>query len=231
VLRFDRLEVLRRQRRARRLYSRFVSSGSLCFDVGANIGDRTRVLLALGARVVAIEPQPSCVSRLQRIRSDRIMLVPAALGASIGSAQLRLAEASTISSMSPEWIERVRNSGRFADEQWGATITVPVTTLDVLIAEHGRPDFCKIDVEGYERDVIAGLSQPLPLLSFEFVAEYAEATIAVVERLRTLGMREFNYSPGESLQLVWAAWRSSADLLDHLARVSSLSFGDVYARC
>ena len=58
-----------RARRLRRFYSQFVTSGSLCFDVGAHAGNRVRCWLQLNARVVAIEPQPDFV-RLLRFSTD-----------------------------------------------------------------------------------------------------------------------------------------------------------------
>ena len=46
-------------------YSRLVKPRDLCFDVGANIGSKTKIFLELGARVVCIEPQPNCVDVLK----------------------------------------------------------------------------------------------------------------------------------------------------------------------
>ena len=45
--------------------------------------------------------------------------------------------------------------------RWDSSI-VPATTLDELIAAYGIPAFVKIDVEGMEHEVLAGLSQPVP---------------------------------------------------------------------
>ncbi|MFH1940944.1 MAG: hypothetical protein ABIL68_02475 [bacterium] len=47
-------------------YRRFFRPGELCFDVGANRGNRTAILSDLGARVIYIEPQPSCVRELRK---------------------------------------------------------------------------------------------------------------------------------------------------------------------
>ncbi|MBU2026286.1 MAG: FkbM family methyltransferase, partial [Proteobacteria bacterium] len=47
-------------------YRRFFRPGELCFDVGANRGNRTAILADLGARVICIEPQPSCVRELRK---------------------------------------------------------------------------------------------------------------------------------------------------------------------
>jgi len=44
-----------------------------------------------------------------------------------------------------------------------------MVTLDAATIEtFGKPFYCKIDVEGWELDVLKGLSQPIPLISFEF---------------------------------------------------------------
>ena len=78
------------------------------------------------------------------------------------------------------------------DCQWESTAYVPVTTLDELVTTHGRPDFCKIDVEGYEPEVLSGLSQPLPVIQFEFHGELMADAAACLDKLETLGMRRFN---------------------------------------
>jgi hypothetical protein len=93
-----------------------------------------------------------------------------------------------------EWIAAVKSSGRFPYYAWGRSVTVPVTTLDSLIALHGEPAFCKIDVEGFEREVLKGLSRPLARLSFEFHAEFIGEALACLERLRELGMYRFNFT-------------------------------------
>jgi FkbM family methyltransferase len=221
-----------RRQKARRFYSQWLNPGALCFDIGANVGDRSRVFLALGARVVAAEPQPDCIGALRRLQHPRLTVEPVALGALAGTAELHIATATTISSMAPEWIRRVRASGRFGEHEWSSTIQVEVTTLDALIARYGRPALCKIDVEGYETEVIAGLSQPLPLISFEFVPEFAEGGRAAVRRLEGLGMTQFNFSRGESLRFEWNEWRSATELLSHLDDLSrdSRLWGDIYAR-
>jgi FkbM family methyltransferase len=225
-----RINVARSRRRARRFYRPFVEPGSLCFDVGANVGDRTWVFLSLGARVVAVEPQPNCVAQLLRLRQPRLVIEELAVGEKPGVVEMSIADVHTISSMSPEWIARVRESGRFDELTWPRTLSVQVTTLDALIDQHGLPSFCKIDVEGYEPLVLAGLSQPIPAISFEFTPEYSEAAVASVRRLQALGMELFNFSWGETLTFVWSRWRSAGDLLELLERAPlDGGCGDVYA--
>jgi FkbM family methyltransferase len=218
----------------RAFYSGFVREGDRVFDVGANVGNRTKVFLRLGARVVAVEPQPECADLLaEAFRGEpRLTIVREALGRSPGSAEMKLSDTTTISSLSPGWIEAVRGSGRFAQFQWDRTVTVPVTTLDRLIEREGRPAFMKIDVEGYEREVLEGLSAPVDALSFEFTPEWLESAFACVAHLEGLGMRRFNLSLGESLRLESPAWLGAAELRSRLSsmRGDRSVFGDVYAR-
>lgn len=228
------LAARRRRRRAKalRLYRRFLAEGDLCFDVGANVGDRTELFLALGARVVAVEPQSACVEALARRFGSRIELVSAALGPRAGEAELMVASYHTLSSLSSEWVAAVQASGRFQEFSWEEREVVPMTTLDELIERFGTPAFCKIDVEGFELEVLQGLSQPIPAVCFEFTLERIESRLEAVDHLAHLGVSRFNYSPGESMHLALRDWLSRDEIRGYLTSIASTdTFGDVYACC
>ncbi|TDC47249.1 FkbM family methyltransferase, partial [Actinomadura sp. KC345] len=154
-----------KHRRASRLYGEFLGPGDVAFDIGAHVGGRVRVWRHLGARVIAVEPQPDClrVLRLFYGRDRDVAIVPGAAGAEPGRAELAVSSATpTVSSMSRDWITSVTRDRSFARVRWDGAVEIEVTTLDDLIAAHGEPAFCKIDVEGFEADVLAGLTRPLP---------------------------------------------------------------------
>lgn len=212
-------------------YSQFVRSGDLVFDVGANLGNRTRVFVKLGARTVAVEPQRECAKFLsKRFARMDVEVVQSALGGTEGEANMLKTDATTISSLSPEWIRAVRESGRFAQYEWNKTERVDVTTLDHLISRYGQPTFVKVDVEGFEHEVLRGLSQPVPCLSFEFTPEFEESTRACIEHLAKLGKARFNISTGETMEFDLEVGIDAQEMLRriHEFRDDSQMFGDIY---
>lgn len=213
-------------------YRQFLSPGSLVIDVGANLGNRTKIFWKLGASVVAVEPQPVCAEFLRSVfaHKPRFTLVEAALGAEPGRAEMMISSALTISSLSPEWVKAVRDSGRFRDTEWDRTATVAVETLDGVIARCGPPAFIKIDVEGFEDQVLAGLSQRVSALSIEFTPEFEQGTRRCIEYLTRLGEVRFQFSRGESMQFSLDEWVDQTALLRFLADVPADTFGDIYAR-
>jgi FkbM family methyltransferase len=218
----------------REFYKAFVDPGDLCVDVGANLGNRTRVFLELGARVVAIEPQPYCarVLRAKFGRDRRFTLIQKAVGSTPGEAEMSLGDAHTLGTLSKEWRERTIASGRWQSATWTQTIKVEVTTVDRIIMEHGTPRFCKIDVEGFELEVLRGVSSPLASLSFEFTApEENDKALACLGRLQTLGTYIYNYSLSESMTLAVPQWLPAPDFGEVLAGLREEgTWGDVYAR-
>lgn len=224
-----------RQRRLRRLYAAFAGPGDLVFDVGAHAGNRTRALAALGCRVVALEPQPD-FARLLRLlfgRHPRVSILQAAAGDRSGVATLSVSDRTpTMTTLATAWRTAREHDPVFAGVQWNRSIDVEVLTLDALITRFGRPAFVKIDVEGAEPAVLAGLTRPVPALSFEYLPGTLDYARACVDRLLALGTYRFNWSVGESYQLAAGDWVDGDALLDALktgpARHRS---GDVYARC
>jgi FkbM family methyltransferase len=222
-------------RRMRHFYSEFIRPGDLVFDIGAHVGSRTMVWSRMGARVVAVEPVPQAVRTLRVLfgRSRRVKVVPAAVGAEPGSLPMLVSEREpTVSTLSPAWADRMRSERKaFASTRWERSITVPVLTLDQLIADYGEPAFCKIDTEGYDLQVLRGLSHPLRALSFEYVPPAVDLVRACVQRLSELRPYAYNWSVGESMQLHWPTWVDATTLTDHLDRFPSQGNpGDIYAR-
>ncbi|MFK7772103.1 MAG: FkbM family methyltransferase [Saprospiraceae bacterium] len=79
-----------------------------------------------------------------------------------------------------------------------------LTTLDQIIEQEGVPAFIKIDVEGYELEVIQGLNARIPLLSFEAnFPEFKEETFLILERLVEIDEGcKFNFSINFRLELM-----------------------------
>jgi membrane glycosyltransferase len=236
ILRSLRIYYGDRQRRAAmdRLYGHFVRPGDLVFDVGAHVGDRVAAFRRLGARVVAVEPQPAVRATLMLLhgRDGAIAIEAVALGRAAGTAELKLNLANpTVSTASPDFIRATAGAPGWEGQTWDKTIKVPMTTLDVLVTHHGAPAFIKVDVEGLEADVLAGLSRPVPALSFEFTTVMPRVATAAVDRCVTLGYTMFNAALGESQALVHPRWLSGAEILDWLAALPpEANSGDVYAR-
>ena len=122
-----------RNRALARFYAQFVRPGDLCFDIGAHVGNRLWAFSKLGARVVALEPQPDCMRLLERWygRHVHVELVELAVGAESGTRTLFISERTpTVSTISTDWIAAVKATPGFTRVRWDRTIAVRWRTLN-----------------------------------------------------------------------------------------------------
>jgi FkbM family methyltransferase len=205
------------------LLSQFIARGDLVFDIGANVGNYTDVLLTLGARPVAIEPNPVLAQTIRR--HYPVVVEAVAVGSERGVLDLHLGVDPGHSTLSARWLEQAPTGHRWS----GEVVEVSVVTLDDLADRHGPPDFVKIDVEGFEVDVLRGCSMLPRALSFEYQGANLEAA---VECIGMLDEYEFNTVPLQSACLD-GAWVMQDEIIRRLRgrrETHPDAYGDVYAR-
>ena len=216
-----------------RLYARFVRRGDLVFDIGAHVGDRVGSFRRLGARVVAVEPQPAMVKVLKLFYGPgaEVAIETQAVGRNVGTTSMMInVDNPTVSSASLDFIDAAREAPGWEKQRWTRSVSVPVTTLDELIDKHGVPAFIKIDVEGFEAEVLAGLTHAVNALSFEFTTIQRDVALACVERCIAMGYTRFNAALGESQNFVNADWVGGEEIVRWLTGLPyAANSGDVYA--
>jgi FkbM family methyltransferase len=216
-----------------RLHARFLSTGDLAFDIGAHVGDRVASFRRLGARVVAVEPQPALAAVLGDLfANDRsVVIEPVAVGVTSGEIELLVNEANpTVTTASADFVTAARGAPGWDGQAWTGRIRVPVVTLAELIERHGTPRFVKIDVEGLEAAVLAGLDRPLDALSFEFTTIQKDVAYRCLEVLTKLGIAKFDVCLGESQTFVFGEWVDATTLAGWIRALPlEANSGDVYA--
>lgn len=228
----NKLITLFKKSERKEFYGQFIKPGDLVFDVGANKGNRTIIFLDLGAKVVAVEPQKECYEHLSKRFGNTIELVTLGLGEKESTATMYVSGSTLISSFSKNHVDQMQED-RFKGAAWGKTIEVKMTTMDRLIEQHGVPAFCKVDVEGYEYDVLKGLSQPVGAMSLEYIVpENTQVLVDCLTHLNKLGTIECNFSYGETMKFNLDHWKTGDEMIAFVQtqEFTDTSYGDVYIR-
>ena len=209
---------------------KLLNSGDLFFDIGAHLGEKSKKILDKNLKIVMLEPLPQCVKQLKEsFKNNRnVEILEKAVGRTVGNMTLEVnSKMPTISTMAKHW-----KNGRFSNQKWDQIISVEVTTLDHLIKIYGLPNYIKIDVEGFELDVLLGLSQKAGIISFEFTSEFLDQSIKCLNHLKKIGYSEFNLSIGESRKFFFE-WSNADNLIINLtseSKKNKLLWGDIYCK-
>jgi FkbM family methyltransferase len=169
----------------RNFLARFIGPGSLVFDVGANRGQSSENYIGLGARVIAFEPQTDLHPEIRQLcrNSSNLTVESCGMGSKVETRRFFITSYDQVASLREDW----------EGTRVGET-SIEISTLDLQIERQGLPSYCKIDVEGWELEVVMGLSKPIPMLSFEYHNSPAELekARAVLARIGTLGSYHCN---------------------------------------
>jgi FkbM family methyltransferase len=196
--------------------------GNLIFDIGANYGSKTSIFLSLGARVVAVEPDDVNQEILRemflryRLTPKPVVIVAKAVS-NVSAVETMWIDqpGSAKNSFSQKWVETLKRD----EERFGHSLDfarhkqIQTITLEELVAIHGPPFFVKIDVEGYEFNVLRGMKRPVPYLSFEVnLPEFRPEGLQCVELLERLAADgRFNYAVNCRDGLVLREWLDASE--------------------
>lgn len=223
----------RRRARMDAFYRAFLAPGDLAFDIGSHVGDRIGCFRRIGARVLAVEPQPALVRTLRWLygRDPAVRIEATAVARACGRAQLHLNRSNpTVGTLSPGFISAAQDAPGWQGQHWDGALEVTCARVDDLIARHGVPRFIKIDVEGYEAEALGGLTRSVDALSFEFTTIQRDVARSALAECRRLGYSRFNAVLGESYRFLHEAWVDAAAIGDWLdALPHAANSGDIYA--
>ena len=210
--------------------AKLLNNGDLFFDIGAHLGEKSKQFLRKNLRTIMLEPLPECVEHLKLVFSNNknIEIIQKAVGQKSGKMLLEVnTKNPTISTMAKRW-----KSGRFSKEKWDKKIEVEMTTLDELIKVYGVPNYIKVDVEGFELEVLLGLTQKVGIISFEFSSEFFDHAITCLDHLNKFNYTEYNFSIGERRKffLKWTTIDQLIKSIKEEIKNDKLLWGDIYCR-
>ena len=140
-------------------------------------------------------------------RRKNIIIIKKAVAEKTGVAVFHMeAEGSPLNTLSNKWVNVLNtvDKTRFNEaHQFNTTKEVATISMGTLIQTYGKPGYIKIDVEGFEKEVVSGLQEKIPIISFECnLPEFREETTWIIQHLFQLNHDvNFNFIRGAGFEL------------------------------
>ncbi|CAM3739556.1 FkbM family methyltransferase [Flavobacterium gelidilacus] len=214
--------------KSKKFYSKLIDKEDLCFDIGANIGKKSELILSIGAKVIAFEPQSQCFDKLEILKNKflNFEFYPYGIGSQNEEKELHLATHIEVATFSDEFIEFYSNE----TIQWNKKEIVSVKTLDSMIEKYGVPNYCKIDTEGYELKILSSLTYKIPMIEFEFTESHFDETLEIID-LFDSEKTTFNFILNENLKFKLKKWVSGNELKEQLKTLlKNKLHGNIFAK-
>ena len=207
----------------------------LLFDIGANIGSWAIANLSEDTTIISVEASPLTYLLLRRnIRSHKNItpLHYAVTSSPDPTVTFYHSACHVLSTLDKSWL--TSPDSRFGQHRHNIkTYDVKTITLDKLIDTYGVPDLLKVDVEGAENIVLPSLTRQVPLLCFEWAAEWFSQGKQCIDHLVSLGFNKFSiqyddnytYRPDES------SYKTSQEIIELLSKAEhKKDWGMIWAK-
>ncbi|MBS4034988.1 MAG: FkbM family methyltransferase [Ignavibacterium sp.] len=166
-----------------------INERDIIYDVGANRGFYTKLFLskAVNGKVFAFEPIPSNYESIKKLKltEGNLNIFTLALGSSRGKVSMSIGS------------DDLKATSHINTDKTDDDIEVEIDTIDNFILDNNpTPNVIKIDVEGYELEVLNGMKNTLTDKSLKVVAleihfellekfGYRKAPLQIIDMLKT----------------------------------------------
>jgi FkbM family methyltransferase len=206
-------------RRLKNIYSKFVKKGDLVFDIGGATGTHTGVLMNMGAKVISFEPNKNSYLKLKLINSQSYQI-------GIGSKNEKKKFYTFIDDDHSTFL---KESPKLKEQIFKEAYEVNICTLKSQIDKFGIPIFIKVDVEGFEYEVLKTLPKDIKtIIKFEYTPSISEIGFKCIDFLSEKGFK-FNYTYAVFHKFKSNTWLTGKELEEKLSKDKNL-FGDIYAK-
>lgn len=207
------------------------SKNNLIFDVGANIGSKSIIFSKLARKVVSFEPSERLFGLLQKkFENTNVIIYNYALGNKVSTSDLYIVENNeAYNSLNKKHIEITATSRNIATLDTVKRQEVKVEIIEHFINEFGIPKYIKIDVEGYEYEVVRGLETTVPIISFEAnLPEFREESIKIIKYLDVLSINRYKYNFTVYNSFIMENFSTKEVAIDFLIN-TKLKYVEIYA--
>ena len=183
------------------------------FDIGANKGNYTLANINKYDKIVLVDANYQLCKEMKL--PDKCVIENCIVSSDKNVPFYINKDSDTISTASTFWI----NEGRFSkNNSWECHNNIPTMSIDDLVNKYGIPSYIKIDVEGYEKNVIKSMSKYYCELSFEWAEESLSDIFDTITYLKDIGYNNFAIQYKDDYTFIPNEYISYDNIMDDLKK-------------